>query len=233
MRYLLEYTPGRDCGSPRGSQRNGQLTASPRSRQPRSDSRPGAQMSGELKRELQKIQAPDELDAQRRAWPLVRAALEAREPIEMTRRSLRPLLAAAIAVADPGGGGLAARPRARGFRSGRGYGRERESRGRSDLAAGTRPAPGQFASTGRGSCNSTARSVCSAGGGRARGHRGVHVVITRGQRSPPCCRTGPCAGRSPGRATSGCALVARGAVQCCRIAYLTGASYGSWGATER
>ena len=56
-------------------------------------------MSAELKRELQKIQAPDELEAQRRAWPLVRAAFEGREPIEAVgQRRLRPLLAAAIAV---------------------------------------------------------------------------------------------------------------------------------------
>jgi hypothetical protein len=57
-------------------------------------------MSGEteLRRALQRIQAPDELDAQRRAWPLVRAALDAREPIAWPRRNFRPLLAAAIGV---------------------------------------------------------------------------------------------------------------------------------------
>jgi hypothetical protein len=57
-------------------------------------------MSGdmEVRRALQRIQAPDELDAQRRAWPLVRAALEAREPIAWPRRNLRPLLAAAVGV---------------------------------------------------------------------------------------------------------------------------------------
>ena len=57
-------------------------------------------MSGdtELRRALQRIQAPDELDAQRRAWPLVRAALDKREPIAWPRRNLRPLLAAAVAV---------------------------------------------------------------------------------------------------------------------------------------
>jgi hypothetical protein len=52
----------------------------------------------ELRRALQRIQAPDELDAQRRAWPLVRAALDAREPIAWPRRNFRPLLAAAVAV---------------------------------------------------------------------------------------------------------------------------------------
>jgi hypothetical protein len=53
----------------------------------------------EVRRALQRIQAPDELDAQRRAWPLVRAALEAREPVEWSRRQhLRPLLAAGLAA---------------------------------------------------------------------------------------------------------------------------------------
>ncbi|MEP6909552.1 MAG: hypothetical protein ABI896_03865 [Actinomycetota bacterium] len=52
----------------------------------------------ELRRALQSIQAPDELDAQRRAWPLVRDAFEAREPIDWARRSVRPLLAVAIGV---------------------------------------------------------------------------------------------------------------------------------------
>jgi hypothetical protein len=51
-----------------------------------------------LQRELQRIQAPDEIDALRRAWPLVRAALDAREPIAWPRRNLRPLFAAAVAV---------------------------------------------------------------------------------------------------------------------------------------
>jgi len=57
-------------------------------------------MSGDtdVRRALQRIQAPDELDAQRRAWPLVRAALEAREPIAWPKRNLRPLLVAAAVV---------------------------------------------------------------------------------------------------------------------------------------
>lgn len=57
-------------------------------------------MSGdtEVRRALQRIQAPEELDAQRRAWPLVRTAFEAREPIAWPRRNLRPLFAAALGV---------------------------------------------------------------------------------------------------------------------------------------
>lgn len=51
----------------------------------------------EVRRALQQIQAPDELDAQRRAWPLVRAALDAREPVSWQQRTLRPLVALAAA----------------------------------------------------------------------------------------------------------------------------------------
>ena len=52
----------------------------------------------ELRGAIQRIQPPDELDAQRRAWPLVRGAFEAREPIEWHRSNFRPLLAAAVGV---------------------------------------------------------------------------------------------------------------------------------------
>jgi hypothetical protein len=52
----------------------------------------------DLKRALQQIQAPDELDAQRRAWPLARAAFEAREPQSWERRNRGWLLAAAAAA---------------------------------------------------------------------------------------------------------------------------------------
>jgi hypothetical protein len=52
----------------------------------------------DLRRELQRIQAPDELDAQRRAWSLARAAFEAREPLSWERRHRGALLAAAAAV---------------------------------------------------------------------------------------------------------------------------------------
>lgn len=52
----------------------------------------------ELRRALQRIQAPDELEAQRRAWPLVRGAFEAREEVDWRRRNFRPLLAVAVGV---------------------------------------------------------------------------------------------------------------------------------------
>ena len=57
-------------------------------------------MSGDtdIRRALQQIQAPDELDAQRRAWPLARAAFENREPLSWQRRN-RGLLVAAVAAA--------------------------------------------------------------------------------------------------------------------------------------
>jgi hypothetical protein len=53
---------------------------------------------GDLRRALQRIQAPDELDAQRRAWSLARAAFESREPLSWERRHRGALLAAAAAV---------------------------------------------------------------------------------------------------------------------------------------
>jgi PQQ-like domain len=52
----------------------------------------------DLRRELQRIQAPDELDAQRRAWSLARAAFETREPQSWERRHRGALLLAAAAV---------------------------------------------------------------------------------------------------------------------------------------
>jgi hypothetical protein len=55
-------------------------------------------MSDDVKRSLQKIQAPDEIEAQRRAWALVRASFDAREPVSWQRRNRRPLLVVALAV---------------------------------------------------------------------------------------------------------------------------------------
>jgi hypothetical protein len=53
----------------------------------------------ELRSALQRIQAPDELDGQRRAWPIVHAAFRERESVQPAGRSLRPLLVAAAGVA--------------------------------------------------------------------------------------------------------------------------------------
>jgi hypothetical protein len=50
-------------------------------------------------RALLSIQVPDELEAQRRAWPVVQAAFAEREPIAWPRRHARPLLAFAAALA--------------------------------------------------------------------------------------------------------------------------------------
>lgn len=55
-------------------------------------------MSIELKRELQRIAPADELEAQRRAWAVVRGAYEEREPVAWHVRNLRPLLIAAAAL---------------------------------------------------------------------------------------------------------------------------------------
>jgi hypothetical protein len=45
------------------------------------------------------LPVPDELDAQRRAWSVVRSAFEEREPVAWPRRHARPLLALAAALA--------------------------------------------------------------------------------------------------------------------------------------
>jgi hypothetical protein len=52
----------------------------------------------DLRRALQRIQAPDELEGLRRAWPLVHAAFDAREPVAWPRRNRAPLIAAAAAI---------------------------------------------------------------------------------------------------------------------------------------
>jgi hypothetical protein len=63
----------------------------------------------DIRRALQQIQAPDELDAQRRAWSLARTAFENREPLSWQRRNRGPLVAAvaaavllAAAISPPG-----------------------------------------------------------------------------------------------------------------------------------
>jgi hypothetical protein len=53
----------------------------------------------DVRRALQRIQAPDEIEAQRRAWSLVRASFDAREPVSWQQRNRRPLLAVAAALA--------------------------------------------------------------------------------------------------------------------------------------
>jgi dipeptidyl aminopeptidase/acylaminoacyl peptidase len=55
-------------------------------------------VSKELKRELQQIAPPEELEAQRRAWSLVRGAFEEREPVAWHTRNMRPLALAAAAL---------------------------------------------------------------------------------------------------------------------------------------
>ena len=55
-------------------------------------------MNKELKRELQQIAPPDELEALRKAWPIVREAYEDREPVAWHTRNLRPLALAAAAL---------------------------------------------------------------------------------------------------------------------------------------
>ena len=54
-------------------------------------------MSDDVRRSLQRIQAPDEIEAQRRAWALVRGSFDAREPVSWQRRNRKPLLVVALA----------------------------------------------------------------------------------------------------------------------------------------
>jgi WD40 repeat protein len=53
----------------------------------------------DLRRRLRSIHVPDEEAARARSWNVVRAAFAEREPVARPRRHLRPLLAAAVALA--------------------------------------------------------------------------------------------------------------------------------------
>jgi hypothetical protein len=55
-------------------------------------------VSDDVRRALQRIQAPDEIEAQRRAWALVRASFDGREPVSWQRRNRRPLLLVAVVL---------------------------------------------------------------------------------------------------------------------------------------
>jgi hypothetical protein len=55
-------------------------------------------VSDDVKRSLQRIHAPDEIEAQRRGWALVRASFDDREPVSWQRRNRRPLLIAALVL---------------------------------------------------------------------------------------------------------------------------------------
>ena len=56
-------------------------------------------MSDDLRRAIQRIQGPDELEAERRAWGMVRSSFEEREPLSWQRRNRRPLVLAAAVLA--------------------------------------------------------------------------------------------------------------------------------------
>src|SRR5690242_21117631 len=55
-------------------------------------------MSDDVTRSLQRIHAPDEIKAQRRAWALVRGSFVDREPLSWQRRNRRTLLIAALVL---------------------------------------------------------------------------------------------------------------------------------------
>ena len=112
-------------------------------------------MSGDadLRRALQRIQAPDELDAQRRAWSLARAAFEAREPLELGSGATEAAPRRGRGGRAPRGRDLAARAGARRLGAGRRDGREGGDAAGADLAARSGPAPRQLQDAGRGSCS--------------------------------------------------------------------------------
>ena len=104
-------------------------------------------MSDDVRRSLQRIQAPDEIDAQRRAWALVRASFDTREPVSWQRRNRRPLLVVALALLVAAGRvRLAARPSARRKRARCGHARRAhvEAEARADRAARRWIAPRQL-----------------------------------------------------------------------------------------
>ena len=92
LRYVLEYTPGRDRTTPRAASRNGQLAAAPRV---------GRNEGAPVRKELQQLRVPDADGARDRAWHVVAAAFEGREPAprERPRWPLVVALAAALLVA--------------------------------------------------------------------------------------------------------------------------------------
>lgn len=53
----------------------------------------------DVRKALLSIPVPDELEAQRRAWPVVQAAFAEREPVAWPRRHARPILAFAVVLA--------------------------------------------------------------------------------------------------------------------------------------
>ena len=58
----------------------------------------------DLRRLLQTAVPPDEVGASRRAWAVVRAAYDQREPVRRERRPIRALVAAAATLALAGAG---------------------------------------------------------------------------------------------------------------------------------
>lgn len=66
-------------------------------------------MNKELRRELQRLGPPEELQAQRRAWPAIRAAFETREPVAWPERHVRLLVAVGAAVVLIGAASAVAR----------------------------------------------------------------------------------------------------------------------------
>src|SRR5207237_8055292 len=89
---------GRDRGAVRAAARDGELSPAPRAR-PARRSLGGGRPVTDLGRRLRSLPVPDEDGATERAWGVVRAAFEEREPVSWPRRHTRPLLAAAAGLA--------------------------------------------------------------------------------------------------------------------------------------
>ena len=52
-----------------------------------------------MRRELERIELPDEHDARERAWSVVQSAFAERQPVERPSRRLRPAVALAVVLA--------------------------------------------------------------------------------------------------------------------------------------
>ena len=185
-------------------------------------------MSDEVRRALQRIQAPDEIDAQRRAWALVRASFDAREPVSWQRRNRRPLLVGGRSRSSSCWPRSSRRPAERSSASVRDAVTPDEHTSKPKPAltvtARRRLAPRQLEQRARGSSIPTGRSGGSGPGGRAPGRRTRSTsrsrARTRSRRSTPdgTTRWALDAPRQRPRR----ALVARAPERGCRIAYLNG-----------
>ena len=158
----------------------------------------------ELRRALRRIQPPDEIGAERRAWAVVRAAFDEREPARGAPQVIRPLLVLAgalaliAAVVNP--------PVLNAIRDA--VGRTTEKKVvtyKQALFSLPGSAAALLVNTARGPwiIRPAARAGCSAATATRRGRHGDSSSPPWGDMSSsPCSRTERCAGRSPAPAAS-------------------------------